>query len=106
MGYQLYMLRLCVACLLSPYHGKNVFGSTVTSGGRALMQFHTPAILLQLLGGAPFTSSGGPLPFRSAGCWRIKIAFGLISLVTPFAEFGMARSRANPNANHSPVIGW
>src|SRR6516162_10235902 len=101
MGYQLFMLTLWAAPLLSPYHALLVAGSTVASGGLALIHCHAPAPFLAQVGGAPFTSGHPPLELRSAGSWKIKIAFGL----TGFAPgaVGGTGPRANPSANHSPV---
>src|ERR1700722_4542632 len=105
MGYQLFMLTLCAAALLSPYQGKRVVKSVVTSGGLALIQVHTPPDLLQL-GGAPTWSGAPPLPLRSAGLCKIRIALGLTGFGDAAARFGGSGPRANPSCRHSAGVGW
>src|SRR5277367_3817345 len=102
MGYQLFMVTLCTAALLSPYHGVRVVWSTVTSGGLAFTQFQTPATLVQPVGPTPFMSMV-PSPLRSEGCCRMRIALGFTGFVP--GAVGGATPRANPRASHSAVTG-
>src|SRR5580692_9418083 len=108
MGYQLYWVGLApLGWLLSPYRpnpSPGVAMSFVTSGGLPLVQVYGAVLPVQKAA-APLGSTP-PSPLRSAGFWRIRIAFGLTRFVTPVARFGGVVPRANPSFNHSAVIGW
>src|SRR5437667_10126776 len=103
MGYQLYMLVVAVpeiptkGLLLRP--APNALKSLTTSGGRPYFHaLHCPAPLNPVQAGASPVSSTTPLPSRSAGCCRIRIALGWI----PFAPgaVGSAVPRAKPRLSH------
>src|SRR6267378_1041192 len=109
MGYQLNMLTLLgPAPAVIPKYGlvlpaASATKSLTTSGGRPY--FHAvhftglPPDAVQT--GARPLGSGVPSPLRSAGCWRIRIAFGFTGLVP--GPLGGADPRANPRRNHSSV---
>src|SRR5580693_8602698 len=106
MGYQLYWVGLApFGWVLLPYRpikSPGVALSFVTSGGLPLVQVNEPPEPTQA--GAMPLGSTVPLPLRSAGFCRIKIAFGLTRLV-PGAVGGIV-PRENPSCNHSWVTGW
>src|SRR5258708_7435919 len=109
MGYQLFLLKLCVTvpALVTPTNGLLVpapviMKSVRPSGGSGLLHLvQTPPALWKVQTGAIPAVSIDPSPLRSPGSCRTRMAFGWIEL--PPGMLGGRNPRANPRPSHSFV---
>src|SRR5450755_2501220 len=101
-------MTLCdaVVDVVTPNQGLALAESVSTSGGNGLLQdvqTVCPPFHVKQAGAIPAvsTTARAPVPLRSAGCCRSRIALGLTGFGVPAT--GGVKPRENPRPSHSLV---